>query len=68
MNEDVVEIYKDKADEWRWRRLNGYNKQIVSVSGEGYINRHHVIEMARKLNEGVNIKMLNSNLGDAEQN
>ena len=29
------EMYKDKADEFRWR-LKGANQQIIADSGEGY--------------------------------
>ncbi len=31
-------IYKDKADEWRWR-LVATNGKIVADSGEGYVNK-----------------------------
>ena len=35
-----VEIYKDEADEWRWRAKDT-NGEIVAESGEGYKNRSY---------------------------
>ena len=35
MNRIKFEIYKDKADEWRWRARAG-NGQIIADGGEGY--------------------------------
>lgn len=37
-SEDVVEVYRDKAGEWRWRRVSS-NGDIVADSGEGYVHR-----------------------------
>ena len=37
-NDDKWEIYKDKQDEWRWRRTAA-NGKIVGASTEGYKNR-----------------------------
>jgi uncharacterized protein YegP (UPF0339 family) len=34
----VVELYKDKGGEWRWR-LKATNGQIIATSGEGYKSR-----------------------------
>lgn len=31
-------IYKDNADEWRWR-LNASNGRIIAVSSESYHNK-----------------------------
>ena len=44
----TAHIYKDRADEWRWRVRAGIG-EIVAVSGEGYKNRSHAIEMVGKL-------------------
>lgn len=49
-----VEIYRDDAGEWRWRR-RASNGLIVSVSGEGYVNLSHAREMAAELNPDVEI-------------
>lgn len=35
---DKVEIYKDKAGEWRWR-MTAANGEIVGASTEGYKNK-----------------------------
>ena len=48
---DVLNVYKDSAGEWRWRRLNRNRNQVAS-SGEGYEHRQHAIHMAEKLNPG----------------
>jgi uncharacterized protein YegP (UPF0339 family) len=47
---DRVEIFRDDAGGWRWRRKNGENGQITSVSGESYVRRDHAVEMAAKMN------------------
>lgn len=36
--DDTFEFYKDKADEWRWRRTAS-NGEIVGAASEGYKNR-----------------------------
>jgi len=46
---DKVFVYKDAANEWRWRRVSA-NGNIVSSCGEGYKNNSHCQEMAFKLN------------------
>jgi uncharacterized protein YegP (UPF0339 family) len=48
-----VELWKAK-DGYRWRRI-AVNEQQISESGEGYVSKLHVIEMARDLNPGVPI-------------
>jgi uncharacterized protein YegP (UPF0339 family) len=35
---DELEIYKDAANEWRWRRKAG-NNRTVGASTEGYKNK-----------------------------
>ena len=32
------QVYKDGADEWRWR-LRAANHEIIATSGEGYVNK-----------------------------
>lgn len=44
-DQDKWEIYKDKAEEWRWRRT-ATNGRIVGASTEGYINRQDCLENA----------------------
>ena len=47
---DRVEVFRDQAGEWRWRRLNGQNGQVVSTSGEAYKNLEHALKMTAQLN------------------
>ena len=50
---DMVKIYPDNANEWRWRRISE-NGRIVSESGEGYTHQDDCKDMAVYLNgEGV---------------
>jgi uncharacterized protein YegP (UPF0339 family) len=51
---DKVYVYKDAADEWRWRRV-ATNGNIVSTSGEGYKNNSDCQDMAFKLNPGAEV-------------
>ncbi len=44
---DKWEFYKDKADEWRWRRTAS-NGQIVGASTEGYVNKSDCEANARR--------------------
>jgi uncharacterized protein len=49
-----VTVYQDDAGEWRWRRQAG-NNEIISASGEGYVDRDHAQEMATRLNPDAEI-------------
>jgi uncharacterized protein YegP (UPF0339 family) len=42
-----VEVYQDKAKEWRWRVKSGSN--IIADSGEGYKNRQDCVDMAQSI-------------------
>lgn len=44
---DRWEIYQDHRGEWRWRRF-APNGRIVGESSEGYKNREHCVENARR--------------------
>ncbi|KDN13465.1 DUF1508 domain-containing protein [Snodgrassella communis] len=44
---DKWEIYKDHANEWRWRRTAS-NGRIVGASTQGYVNRNDCLENARR--------------------
>ena len=48
-----VEVYEDMNGEYRWRHIIGAN--IVSDSGEGYVNKAWAVRMAHKLNVGVTV-------------
>ncbi len=39
MAKDQFSFYRDKADEWRWRRTAS-NGEIIGASTEGYKNLH----------------------------
>jgi uncharacterized protein YegP (UPF0339 family) len=43
---DAVELYKDHAGEWRWRRF-AENGEEIGASTEGYKNRADCIENAK---------------------
>jgi len=49
MAEPRFKVYKDKAEEWRWRFIAS-NGKIIADSGEGYHNRAdcvHGIELIK---------------------
>lgn len=55
------ELYKDKAEEWRWR-LKADNGRIIADSGEGYKNKadcEHGIDLVKGLNIQTEIVVLN---------
>jgi uncharacterized protein YegP (UPF0339 family) len=51
---EKVTVYQDDAGEWRWRRQAG-NNEIISTSGEGYVDRDHAQVMAARLNPDAEI-------------
>ena len=44
---DTWEVYKDRKDEWRWRR-KARNGKIVGASSESYKNKSDCINNARR--------------------
>lgn len=46
---DHVVVYRDAAQEWRWRRCDA-NGEIVAESGEGYDDRAYALEAAATYN------------------
>ncbi|QTD48405.1 YegP family protein [Sulfidibacter corallicola] len=44
---DKWEFYRDRAGEWRWRRI-APNGNIVGASSEGYSNKSNCIENTRR--------------------
>lgn len=44
---DKWEFYKDKGDDWRWRRT-APNGKIVGASSEGYKNKSDCIANAKR--------------------
>lgn len=57
---DHVDVYKDRNQEWRWRRQAG-NGEVIATSGEGYKRRSHAIEMAVHLNPEIPLKVEDDN-------
>lgn len=51
-----VKIYKDSGEEWRWSATAG-NGEKVADSGEGYMSKHHAIEMAAELFPGAEVEV-----------
>ncbi len=52
------ELYKDKAEEYRWR-LRAGNNEIIADSAEGYINKsdfEHGIELVKQEAPGAEIE------------
>ena len=48
---DTVAIYRSE-DGWRWHR-RASNGEIVSESGEGYVDQNHARYMAESRNPGI---------------
>ena len=46
-NGDKWEIYKDAANQWRWRRTAS-NGNIVGAATEGYVNKSDCIANAQR--------------------
>ncbi len=44
---DIIEIYQDKKNEYRWRRISS-NGRNVGASSEGYINKQDCIDNAER--------------------
>ena len=45
---DIVEVYQDEANEWRWRR-KASNHEVIS-SGEGHKRRYDAFRSSRRAN------------------
>lgn len=56
-----VEIYRDKAGEWRWRVLadrGNLPDEIIAEGGEGYRNKAHARRMVDSLFEALPVEFL----------
>lgn len=51
---DTVEIYKDDAGEYRWRRVSE-NGRIVATSGEGYVDHYGAADAAARENADADV-------------
>lgn len=54
MLEPRVEVYRDSAGEWRWRRIAA-NGNITGDSGQGYSRRWSARRAARRANPGTRV-------------
>lgn len=52
---DRLEVYRDDAGEWRWRRSDGNNGKKLAVSSEGCTKRSHAIAMAWSMNADLDV-------------
>lgn len=50
--DDIVRVYRDDADEWRWQRLAGGNNEVIADSGEGYVKKRDAMQGALRANAG----------------
>lgn len=57
MESERVELYKDSADEWRWRVV-AQNGNTTADSGEGYENRVDALAQAGKLFPNVRVEVV----------
>jgi len=46
---DHIELYRDVAGKYRWRRV-AMNKNIIADSGQGYRSKYWAKRMAKKIN------------------
>lgn len=42
---DRWEFYKDRTDQWQWRKFA--EKKVVAVSGDGFLSRQACVDNAR---------------------
>ena len=49
--QDVLEFYQDKKNEWRWRRLAA-NGEVLADSAEGYVNHSDCFTTGLRVNGG----------------
>lgn len=47
---DQVRMYKDAAGEWRWRRWDQGNGEVVAAATEGYKNFEGMMDNAERIN------------------
>lgn len=45
-----VEIYKDSAEQWRWRKVSIFNGDLVANSGESFYSKFNAKRAAKKAN------------------
>ena len=50
----IVEIYRDKGKQWRWR-MRAANGNIIANGGEGYKNKGDCVAMIDSISRGINV-------------
>jgi len=50
----IIEIYRDKKSEWRWR-LKAMNGKIIANAGEGYKNKKDCTTMIDCIVKGIRV-------------
>ncbi len=45
-----IEVYEDKAGEWRWRAVAG-NGEVIADSSEGYVSRFNAERAADRFTD-----------------
>lgn len=53
------QAYQDSNGEWRWR-IKHRNGNVLADSGEGYVNRHDMLETLFNLHPGIDVEYLDS--------
>lgn len=53
---DKVFVFRDAAGDWRWHR-KAANGLIIATSGEGYRNKAFAVQMAKRVNKFVKIRV-----------
>ncbi len=44
-----IDMYQDKASEWRWRLKDPTNGEIIAASTEGYVRREDAEANVRRI-------------------
>ncbi len=61
-----VEIYQDKAHEWRWR-MKASNGRIIATGGEGFSSKSNCLESFGKVQAACQDTIVVTVLGDDEE-
>lgn len=49
---DVIQIFKDRHNQWRWRRM-APNGRLIATAGEGFKTKWGAKRAAKRSNPGV---------------
>ena len=56
-NKLFAQAYRDSNDEWRFR-IKHRNGNVLADSGEGYANRHDMLETLFNVHPGIDVEYL----------